>query len=147
MTARMQIFSMSKIKIFSHTPKKMKNSRNTMNDNNLLLNDIKNASFQVQQELNYFNKNIQPKFLLEKGIPFKYDSNISKDNTFYGSFSRNSKTKKDSFKISNILTPENNKKSSFQYSLNNPQSINQNFNSLTFDNNIDNNNKKKIIFI
>ena len=35
---------------------------------------------------------------------------------------------------------ENNKKSSFQYSLNNPQSINQNFNSLTFDNNIDNNN-------
>ena len=112
MKARMQIFSMSKIKIFSHTPKKMKNSRNTMNDNNLLLNDIKNASFQVQQELNYFNKNIQPKFLLEKGIPFKYDSNISKDNTFYGSFSRNSKTKKDSFKISNILTPENNKKSS-----------------------------------
>ena len=112
MKARMQIFSMSKIKIFSHTQKKMKNSRNTMNDNNLLLNDIKNASFQVQQELNYFNKNIQPKFLLEKGIPFKYDSNISKDNTFYGSFSRNSKTKKDSFKISNILTPENNKKSS-----------------------------------
>ena len=112
MKARMQIFSMSKIKIFSHTPKKMKNSRNTMNDNNLLLNDIKNASFQLQQELNYFNKNIQPKFLLEKGIPFKYDSNISKDNTFYGSFSRNSKTKKDSFKISNILTPENNKKSS-----------------------------------
>ena len=112
MKARMQIFSMSKINLFSHTPKKLKISRNIMNDNNLLLNDSKNASFQVQQELNYFNKNIQTKNLLEKGIPIKYDSNNSKANTFYGSFSRNSNTKIDSFKISKVLTPENNKKSS-----------------------------------
>ena len=112
MKARMQIFNMSKINLFSHTPKQVKNSRNTKNENNLLLNDSKNASFQIQQELNFFNKNIQTKFLLEKGIPIKYESNSSKANTFYGSFSRNSNTKIDSFKISNVLTPENNKKSS-----------------------------------
>ena len=112
MKARIQIFNMSKIDLFNNTPKKVKNSRNIMNDNKLLLNDSKNASFQVQQELNYFNKNIQPKFLIENGIPFKNDSNSSKANTFYGSFSRNSNTKIDSFKISKILTPENNKISS-----------------------------------
>ena len=109
MKARMQIFSMNKINLFSYTPKRMKNSRNAMNDINLLLNESKNTSFQVQQDLNYFNKNLQPKYILEKGIPF---SSNSKANTFYGSFSRNSNTKIDSFKISNVLTPENNKKSS-----------------------------------
>ena len=114
-----RIFNMKYLDLCSSTPKINKDNKNKslLNDSNLILDDNKQASIQLNSDQNFFYRNnnskkeesdkenesikYSQKFFIKKGILIK-NSTISKTNSQYGSFMKNSQNKLSPYKALKI---------------------------------------------
>ena len=114
----LRIFNMKYLNLFSATPKKIKYKKNnsSLDDSNLLLNDNKFSSIKSDLYFSYPNNNSKKeendkdseslkyyqKYFIKRGILIKNNSNMSKTNSQFGSFTRNSQSKINPYKTTNI---------------------------------------------
>jgi hypothetical protein len=108
--------SLQKLIFYHSSPKNLNHKKNIFNDSALLLKKNKNTSIQLQSDINniYVSNNskiskktndetkISQKYFIKKGIPVKYLSTLSKNNSQFASSSRNSQSKMISFKSSKM---------------------------------------------